>query len=51
MFIIIVVEIPPTYGVVLGRDWCSMIGGYIMNNGSCMMLPKKYGMLIKVPWE
>jgi hypothetical protein len=46
-----VVDLPPTYGVVLGRDWCSMIGGYIMNDGSCMMLPNKNGTLIKVPRE
>jgi hypothetical protein len=39
IFNIIVVDLPPTYGVALGRDWTSMIGGYIMNNGSCMMLP------------
>jgi hypothetical protein len=40
-----------TYGVVLGRDWCSLIGGYIMNDGSCMMLPNKDGTMIKVPRE
>jgi ribonuclease HI len=28
-----------------------MIGGYIMNNGSCMMLPYKEGAMIKVPRE
>jgi hypothetical protein len=28
-----------------------MIGGYIMNDGSCMMLPDKYGTMIKVPHE
>jgi hypothetical protein len=50
-FNIIVVDLPPTYGVVLGRDWSSMIGGYIMNNGSCMMLPGKEGAIIKVPRE
>jgi hypothetical protein len=41
VFTIIVVDLPPTYGVVLGRDWSSMIGGYIMNDGSCMMLAKQ----------
>ena len=50
-FTIIVVDFPPTYGVVLGRDWCSLIGGYIMNDGSCMMLPNKDGTMIKVPRE
>ena len=49
VFNIIVVDLPPSYGVVLGRDWSSMIGGYIMNNGSCMMLPGKEGAMIKVP--
>jgi len=28
-----------------------MIGGYIMNNGFCMMLPNKHGSMIKVPHE
>jgi hypothetical protein len=46
-----VVDLPPTYGVVLGRDWYSMIGGYIINDGSFMMLPDKYGTIIKVPHE
>jgi hypothetical protein len=46
-----VVDLPPTYGVVLGRDWCSMIGGYIMNDGSCMMLPHKNGTMVRVPRE
>jgi hypothetical protein len=50
-FNIIVVDLPPTYGVVLGRDWKSMIGGYIMNDGSCMMLLGKEGEMIKVPRE
>jgi hypothetical protein len=36
------VDIPLTYGVVLGRYWFSIIGGYIMNDGSCMMLPKRW---------
>jgi hypothetical protein len=34
VFTIVVVDLPPTYGVVLGRDWSSMIGGYIMNDKS-----------------
>jgi ribonuclease HI len=51
IFNIIVVDLPPAYGVVLGRDWTSMIGGYIMNDGSCMMLPGKEGVMIKVPRE
>jgi ribonuclease HI len=51
VFNIIVVDLPPAYGVVLGRDWSSMIGGYIMNDGSCMMLPDKGGAVIKVPRE
>jgi hypothetical protein len=51
IFTIIVVDLPPTYGVVLGRDWCSMIGGYIMNDGSCMMFPHKNGTMVRVPRE
>jgi hypothetical protein len=51
VFNIIVVELPPAYGVVLGRDWSSMIGGYIMNNGICMIFSGKEGEMIKVPRE
>jgi hypothetical protein len=51
VFNIVVVDLPPTYGVVLGRDRSSMIGGYIMNDGSYMMLPDKEGAVIKVPRE
>jgi hypothetical protein len=51
IFNIVVVDLPLAYGVVLGRDWSSMIGAYIMNDGSCMMLPDKEGAMIKVPCE
>jgi hypothetical protein len=51
VFNIIVVDLPPAYGVVLGRDWTSMIGGYIINDDNCMMLPGKEGVMIKVPHE
>jgi ribonuclease HI len=51
VFNIILVDLAPTYWVVLGRDWSSMIDGYIMNDGSCMMLPGKEGAMIKVPRE
>jgi hypothetical protein len=51
VFNIIVVDLFLAYGVVLGRDWKSMIGGYIMNDGSCMMLLGKEGAMIKVPHE
>jgi hypothetical protein len=51
IFNIIVVDLPPTYGVFLGRDWSSMIGGYIMNDGSYMLLLDKERAMIKVPRE
>ena len=51
IFTIIVVDFPPSYGVMLGRYWCSLIRGYIMKDGSCMMLPNKYGTMIRVPRE
>jgi hypothetical protein len=49
VFNIIVVDFPLAYGVVLGIDWSSMIGGYIMNDGIFMMLLGKEGEMIKVP--
>jgi ribonuclease HI len=51
VFNIVVVDLPPAYGFFLGRDWSSMIKGYIMNDGSCMMLPDKYEEMIKVSHE
>jgi hypothetical protein len=47
----VVVDLRPTYGVFLERDWSSMIRGYIINDGSCMMFPDKYKAMIKVPHE
>jgi ribonuclease HI/probable phosphoglycerate mutase len=51
IFRIIVVDLPPIYGVVMGRDLCSLIRGYIKNNGSCMVLPNKDGIMVRVPRE
>jgi hypothetical protein len=51
VFTIIVVDLPATYGVVLGREWCFPLGGYIMNDGICMMFPNKYGGFNRVPCE
>lgn len=48
---IVVVDLRLAYGVVLGRDWSSMIEGYIMNDGNCMMLPNKDGTMVRVPRE
>jgi hypothetical protein len=48
---IIVVELPLTYEVVLGIYWSAMFGGYIMDDGSCIMLPKKDGTMMRVPHE
>jgi hypothetical protein len=28
-----------------------MVGGYIMNDRSCMMFPNKYGTMVRVPRE
>jgi hypothetical protein len=36
---------------VLGRDWTSILDGYLMNDGSCIMLPGKEGVMTKVPRE
>jgi hypothetical protein len=50
-FTIIVVDMPPTYGIVLGKYWYSLIEGYIMNDGSCMMFPHNDGKMVRVPRE
>jgi hypothetical protein len=51
VFNIVVVDLPPAFGFVLGRYWSCIIGGHIMNDGSFMMLPGKEGEMIKVPRE
>ena len=51
LFTIIVVDLPPTYGLVLGWEWTFPSGGYIMNDGSCMMIPNKCGEFTKIPRE
>jgi hypothetical protein len=48
---IVVIDLPPTYGVFLGRDWYSMIGGYIMNGRQCIMMLNKDGTMVRVPIE
>lgn len=47
VFTITVVDLPAAYGVFIGRDFLKL-GGYIMNNGSCMMLPTKDGGFTKI---
>jgi hypothetical protein len=49
IFTIIVVYLSLTYDVVLARDWCSLVEGYIINDGSCKMLPNKDVTMIIVP--
>ena len=51
IFNIMVVDLPLAYGFVIRRDWSSMIGGYVMNDGSCIMLSDKDRAMIKVPHE
>jgi hypothetical protein len=51
VFTIIVVDLPSTYGVVLGREWCFSLGRYIMNDRIFMMLPNKEGGITKVSCE
>ena len=43
MFTIVVDDLPPTYGVVIRWEWNFPLGGYIMNDGYCMMVPNKSG--------
>ena len=45
---IVVVDLPPAHSLVLGREWSYPLGGYLMNDGSCMMLPSKDGGLTRI---
>jgi hypothetical protein len=51
IFTIIVVYLPLAYGVVIGRDLCSMIGGYIMNCVISIIFPHKNGTMVRAPRE
>jgi hypothetical protein len=51
IFNIVVVDLPLAYRFLLGIYQYSMIGGYIMNDGSCMMLLDKDGAMNKVHCE
>jgi hypothetical protein len=51
VFNIVMVYLPPTYEVVIGTDWSSMIREYILNDGSYMMFPDKDRTMMKVPRE
>ena len=51
VFTIIVVNLPSTYTLVLGRGWSYPLGDYLMNDGSCMMLLSKDGGITRIPHE
>ena len=51
VFTIVVVDLPPAYGLVLGEAWSFPLGGYIMNGGSCMMVPNKIREFTRIPGE
>ena len=45
------IDLPPTYSSILGHEWSYPLGGYLMNDGSYMMLPNMDGSLTRVPHE
>ena len=51
VFTIIVVDLPLAYSLIIGQEWIYPLGGDLMNDGSCMMLPNKDGRFTKVPCE
>lgn len=51
VFPIIVVDLPPTYSLVLGHERSYLLSAYPMNDGSCIILPNKDGSLIRVLHE
>lgn len=51
IFTIIVVYLPLAYGIVLRQEWTFPLGGYIMNDGTCMMIPNKNGEFTRIQRE
>jgi len=51
VFTITMVDLSTTYGVILGQEWSFPLGGYIMNDGHCMMFPTKDGIFTNVLQE
>lgn len=51
VFMILVVDLPIAYGLVLAKEWIFPLGGYLMNNGNCMMLPNKDNQLTRITRE
>ena len=48
---IVMVDLPPAYGLVLGRELNFPLGGNIINDGSCMMVPNKCREFTRIPRE
>lgn len=51
VFKIVLVDLCPAFRLVLVFEWSYPLGGYLINDGRCMMLPSKDGCLTKVPKE
>lgn len=43
------VDLPPSYSLILGREWSYPLSGYLLDYGSYIMLQIKHGGLTRIP--
>ena len=51
MMDVVVIDLPPAYGMLLSRKWVASLDGYLMMNLSYLCVPNSNGALIRVNRE
>ena len=49
MMDVVVIDLSPTYGMLLSRKWVAGLGGYLMMDLSYLCVPNSDGALIRNP--
>ena len=45
---VVVIDLPPRYGLLLSRKWSSQLGGSIQNDSSYMTIPNVDGRMVRI---
>ena len=48
MMDVVVIDLPPVYGMLLSRKWDASLGGYLMMDLSYACIPNSNGNLIRI---
>ena len=51
MMDVVVIDLPPAYGMLLSRKWAAGLGGYLMMDLSYLCVPNSNGTLIRINRE